>query len=87
MQPVQLQKDKLALIEWITQLGDEAVLQQLKEIMLQENSYGFTLSEEQKLVLEEGTEKYLSGDEKPHSWEDIKSSAAQLKKLINEKKA
>ena len=87
MQPVQLQKDKLDLIEWITQLEDVSVLQKIKEIMLEEDSYGFALSDEQKLILEEGTEKYLTGDERSYSWDEIKNSTAQLKKLINEKKA
>jgi hypothetical protein len=87
MQPVQLQKDKLDLIEWITQLEDASVLQKIKEIMLEEDTYGFTLSEEQKLILEEGTEKYLSGDESSYSWDEIKNNAERLKKLINEKKA
>ena len=87
MQPVQLQKDKLDLIEWITQLEDASVLQKIKEIMLEEDNYGFILSEEQKLILEEGTEKYLSGDESSYSWDEIKNNAEQLKKLINEKKA
>jgi hypothetical protein len=87
MQPVQLQKDKLDLIEWIAQLEDGSVLQKIKEIMLEEDSYGFNLSDEQKLIIEEGTEKYLSGEERPYSWDEIKSNAAQLKKGINEKKA
>lgn len=87
MQPVQLQKDKLDLIEWITQLEDASVLQKIKEIMLEEDSYGFTLSDEQKLILEEGSEKYHSGEEQAYSWDEIKNNAAQLKKLINEKKA
>lgn len=87
MQSVQLQKDKLELIEWITQLEDETVVQKLKQIMLEEDSYGFTLTDEQKLILEEGTEKYLTGEERAYSWNEIKNSSAQLKKLINEKKA
>lgn len=87
MQRVQLQKDKLDLIEWISQLEDVTMLQKLKQIMLEEDSYGFTLSKEQKLILEEGTEKYLSGEERSYSWDEITNTAAQLKKLINEKKA
>lgn len=87
MQRVQLQKDKLDLMEWISQLEDASVLQKLKQIMLEEDSYGFTLSDEQNLILEEGTEKYISGKERSYSWDEIKNSAAQLKKLINEKKA
>jgi len=87
MQSVQLQKDKLDLIEWITQLEDPAMIQKIKQIMIEEDNYGFSLSDEQKLILEEGTEKYISGEERDYSWEEIKNSSAQLKKLINEKKA
>ena len=87
MQSVQLQKDKLDLIEWITQLEDPAIIQKIKQIMIEEDNYGFSLSDEQKLILEEGTEKYISGEESAYSWEEIKNSSAQLKKLINEKKA
>ncbi|ALM48392.1 hypothetical protein AMR72_05460 [Flavobacterium psychrophilum] len=87
MQSVQLQKDKLDLIEWITQLEDPAMIQKIKQIMIEEDNYGFSLSDEQKLILEEGTEKYISGEERAYSWEEIKNSSAQLKKLINEKKA
>lgn len=87
MQSVQLQKDKLDIIEWITQLDDADTIQKIKQIMLEADSYRFALTDEQKLILEEGTEKYLSGDERGYSWDEIKNSSAQLKKLINEKKA
>jgi len=87
MQSVQLQKDKLDIIEWVTQLDDADTIQKIKQIMLEADSYGFALTDEQKLILEEGTEKYLSGEERAYSWDEIKNSSALLKKLINEKKA
>tara|TARA_B100001105_G_C22261440_1_gene386913 strand:- start:498 stop:806 length:309 start_codon:yes stop_codon:yes gene_type:complete len=87
MQPVQLQKDKLELIEWITQLEDSIVIEKLIAIMEEEDNYGYKLSDEQKLMLEEGAAKYDSGEERGYTWEEIKNNAAELKKLINEKKA
>lgn len=87
MQPVQLQKDKLELIEWITQLGDEAVILKLKEIMYEEETSGFTLTEEQKTELQEATARYEAGIDRGYSWEEIKESAARLKRQINEKRA
>ena len=87
MQPVQLQKDKLELIEWITQLGDEAVILQLKEIMYAEEVSGFTLTDEQKRMVEESAAKYESGEERGYTWEEIKEKAAWIKKLIDEKRA
>lgn len=87
MQPVQLQKDKLKLIEWITQLGDETVILQLKEIMHAEETSGFKLTEEQKRMVEESAAKYESGEERGYTWEEIKQNIADRKKLLNEKKA
>ncbi len=48
MQPVQLQNDKLELIEWITQLEDIVVVKQLTQIMEKELISDFMLSDEQK---------------------------------------
>ena len=87
MQPVQLQKDKLELIEWITQLGDEAVILKLKEIMYEEETSGFTLTEEQKTEVREATAKYRSGEYKGYTWDEVKQQMMELKKKIHEKKA
>lgn len=87
MQTVQLQKDKLELIEWITQLGDEAVILKLKEIMYEEETSGFTLTEEQKTEVREATARYLSGEGKGYSWDEVKQQMMELKKRIHEKKA
>jgi hypothetical protein len=54
--------------------------------MLEEANYRFTLSDEQKLILEEGTDKYHSGEEPSYTWQEIKNNASELKKLINKKK-
>lgn len=87
MQTVQLQKDKLELIEWITQLEDVAVIEKLMGIMAEEDNYSYRLSDQQIAILEEGSAKYDSGEERGYTWEEIKNNAAELKKLINEKKA
>ena len=87
MQPIQLQKDKLELIEWITQLGDEAVILKLKEIMYEEETSGFTLTEEQKTEVREATAKYSSGEDKGYTWDEVKQQMMELKKKIHEKKA
>ncbi len=87
MQPVQLQKDKLELIEWITQLEDEAVILELKKIMYAEEVSGFTLTEEQKLMVEESAAKYDSGEERGYTWEEVKQNIAERMRLLNEKKA
>ncbi|OYQ38026.1 hypothetical protein CHU92_06910 [Flavobacterium cyanobacteriorum] len=87
MQPAQLQKDKLELIEWIIQLDDETVILQLKEMMHAQEVSGFTLTEEQKRMVEESALKYTSGEERGYSWEEVKQNIAERKKLLNEKKA
>ena len=87
MQSVQLQKDKLDLIEWITQLEDSTVIEKLMEIMAEEDNYGYKLSDEQKMMVEESTAKYLSGEERGYTWEEVKEQAMEIKKRLNEKKA
>lgn len=87
MQSLKIQKDKLELIEWITQIQDVDLLNRLKAVMAEEESSNFLLTEEQKLILEETAEKYHSGKESAYTWQEIKDNAAELKKSINEKKA
>jgi len=86
MQPVQLQKDKLDLIEWIVQLDDEEILLQLKEIMVNAESSGFTLTDEQKLMVEESAAKYDSGEEPGYTWEEVLQNADRYV-LSDEQKA
>jgi hypothetical protein len=84
MQTVQLQKDKLGLIEWITQLEDVTVIEKLMEIMVEEETQGFILSDEQIVSLEEGAAKYISGEERGYTWEEVKEQAMEIKKRLDE---
>lgn len=85
MQNAQMQKDKLDLIEKIIQLEDSETLEMLKDILNNDNSY--ELTEEQKLMVEESYAKYISGEERGYSWEEIQENIAGIKKNINEKRA
>ncbi|MEL1246238.1 hypothetical protein AAEO56_18330 [Flavobacterium sp. DGU11] len=86
MQTVQLQKDKLGLIEWITQLEDVTVIEKLMEIMAEENNYSYRLSDQQIAILEEGSAKYDSGEERGYTWEEVKEQAMEIKKRLDEAK-
>lgn len=83
MQSTNLQKDKLELIEKIIHLEDKNTLDYIKSILNDETSE-YELTNEQKLVLEEATEKYYSGEEPSFTWEEIKINA---RKSYNEKKS
>ena len=83
MQSTNLQKDKLELIEKIIHLEDKNTLDYIKSILNDETSE-YELTNEQKLVLEEATEKYYSGEEPAFTWEEIKINA---RKSYNEKKS
>ncbi|MFV5696075.1 hypothetical protein ACM55G_11640 [Flavobacterium sp. LB3P122] len=83
MQSTNLQKDKLELIEKIIHLEDQNTLDYIKSILNDETSE-YELTTEQKLVLEEATEKYYSGEEPSFTWEEIKINA---RKSYNEKKS
>ncbi len=83
MQSTNLQKDKLDLIEKIIRLQDKTKLDYLKSILNDEN-LEYKLSNEQKLILEEATEKYYSGEEPSFTWEEVKANA---RKTHNEKKS
>jgi hypothetical protein len=83
MQSTNLQKDKLDLIEKIIRLEDKTKLDYLKSI-LNDETLEYKLSNEQKLILEEATEKYYSGVEPSFTWEEVKANA---RKNHNEKKS
>jgi hypothetical protein len=83
MQSTNLQKDKLELIEKIIHLEDKNTLDYIKSILNDETSE-YELTNEQKLVLEEATEKYYSGEEPSFTWEEVKINA---RKSYNEKKS
>ena len=87
MESSQTQKDKLELIEWITQIDDTNLLDKLKAMMAEAENSSFQLSKEQQLIIEETAEKYHSEKEHGYTWEEVKSNAEDLKKAINEKKA
>lgn len=72
MQSAQIQKDKLKLIEKIIQLDDETILESIK-LILKDVDSEYILTEEQKNIVRESTENYLSGKDKGKSWEEVKS--------------
>ena len=72
MQPTNLQKDKLDLIEKIIHTEDQSTLDFLKSVLNGE-SLEYELTEEQKNIVRESTENYLSGKDKGKSWEEVKS--------------
>ena len=72
MQPTNLQKDKLDLIEKIIHTEDQSILYFLQSVLNNE-SLEYQLSEEQKNIVRESTENYLSGKDKGKSWEEVKS--------------
>lgn len=72
MQPTNLQKDKLDLIERIIHTEDQSTLDFLKSV-LNDETLEYELSEEQINIVRESTENYLSGKDKGKSWEEVKS--------------
>lgn len=83
MQSTNLQKDKLELIDKIIHTEDQSTLDFLKEVFSDEYSK-YELTAEQKLILEDATAKYYSGEEPSFTWEEIKNNA---RKSFNEKKS
>ncbi len=83
MQSTNLQKDKLDLIDKIIHTEDQSKLDFLKSVF-NDDTLGYELSDEQKLILEEATEKYYSGEEPSFSWNEVKANA---RKNYNEKKS
>jgi len=83
MQSTNLQKDKLDLIERIIHTEDQSILDFIKSV-LNDEALEYQLSDEQKLILEEATEKYYSGEEPSFTWEEVKINA---RKSFNEKKS
>lgn len=83
MQSTNLQKDKLDLIEKIIRLEDKNKLDYLKSI-LNDETLEYKLSDDQKSILEEATEKYYSGEAPSFTWEEVKANA---RKNNNEKRS
>ncbi|WP_140485070.1 addiction module protein [Flavobacterium sp. GSA192] len=74
MQSANLQKDKLELIEKIIHTEDQSTLDFLKDVFIDDNSE-YKLTEEQKLIIEEATAKYYSGEDPGLTWEQVKNNA------------
>ena len=74
MQSTNLQKDKLELIEKIIHLEDKSILDSIKSILTEDCSE-YELTDEQKLIVEEATAKYYSGEEPSFTWEEVKNNA------------
>ena len=83
MQPTNLQKDKLALIDKIIHTEDQETIDFLKDVLNNDGS-DYELTDEQKLIVEDATAKYYSGEEPSFTWEEIKNNA---RKSYNEKKS
>lgn len=71
MQPTNSQKDKLALIDKIIHTEDQETLDFLKDALSDDRS-DYELTDEQKSIVRENTENYLTGIDKGKSWEEIK---------------
>ena len=73
MQSTNLQKDKLELIDKILHTEDQGTLDYLKNV-LNDEPLEYQLTEEQKNIVRESTENFLSGKDKGKSWEEVKSN-------------
>lgn len=72
MQTMNLQKDKLDLIDKILHTEDQSTLDFLKNVFDDEHLKN-QLSEEQQNIVRESTENYLSGKDQGKSWEEVKT--------------
>ena len=72
MQPTNLHKDKLDLIDKILHTEDQSTLDFLKNV-LNDDVLEYQLTEDQKNIVRESTKNYLSGKDKGKSWEEVKS--------------
>ncbi|MFE3871786.1 hypothetical protein ACFX5F_11195 [Flavobacterium sp. ZS1P70] len=73
MQSTQLQIEKLNLIEKIIQIEDKNLIEYLNAILLEDKNE-YKLSEEQLNIIQESRSKYLSGEDKGQTWDEVKSS-------------
>lgn len=77
MQSTNLQKDKLELIEKIIHMEDQRTIDFLKDGFSDDNSE-YQLTNEQKLIVEDATAKYYSGEQSSFTWEEIKRNARKI---------
>ncbi|TVR42215.1 MAG: hypothetical protein EA392_00540 [Cryomorphaceae bacterium] len=58
--------EKLALIQWLTQLTDERIIVRIKQLRLQEADWWDELSPEEKADMNEGIAQSERGETTPH---------------------
>ncbi len=61
-----IQTEKLALIQWLAQLSDERIIERIKQLRKQEEDWWDALSEEEKAEIHEGIEQSKRGETIPH---------------------
>lgn len=83
MQPLQIQKDKLDIIEWVKHLEDSHLIEYLKQLMSSKDNDTYILSEEQMAEVRESSRRYLSGEDKGYTWEEVKE---RVRKRLDETK-
>lgn len=72
-----IQRQKIDIIHWLTQLKDKAVLDKIQAI---KDDASFDLSSSQKMELNDRLEKYERGEMKFKSWEKTKASIRKRSK-------
>jgi len=75
MQSVQLQKDKLDIIEWVRQQKDSVIIDHIKSLMASNDNDSYPLTPEQITEIRVRSGKYLSGEDKGFTWGDVKERA------------
>lgn len=74
-----IQRVKIDIIQWLTQLNDEKVL---KKILTLREEEGYELSPDQMNTLEDRLEKYERGEMNFKSWKDVKSNIKKRAKDV-----
>ncbi|MBI1316530.1 hypothetical protein GC167_06680 [bacterium] len=62
-----LQAEKLGLIQWLAQLTDESVIAQIKALRDEKGDWWDKITAEEKAEIEEGLLQADKGDVQPHS--------------------
>lgn len=58
--------EKIALIQWLTQLTDEKIIARIKQLRAQESDWWYELSAEEKAESNEGIAQSKRGETTPH---------------------
>lgn len=61
-----IQAEKLALIQWLTQLTDEKIIARIKQLRGRESDWWDELSSDEKAEIELGLKQAERGDTTPH---------------------